>query len=95
MRTITIKELNKLLIENYDSKDQFIYQFAGHYITQCGNIIYCDFNPKIFLISEFTIRKLGTYSYKLINKPTDQEFRIFLRSINPLMNLVINYTYER
>lgn len=95
MKTITIKELNKLIIDNFDSVESVVYQFAGRFITQCSDVLFCDFNPKIYLISEFTIRKIDTTSWKLINKPTPQELSTFLRSINPLMNLVTNFTYER
>lgn len=94
MKNITIKELNKLLIEHYEDTIPITYPFGGDFITQKGNILRCSFDPSIYLVSEFIVRSAGTNRWKLINCPTYEEFKVFLRSINPIMNIVTNYNLK-
>lgn len=94
MKNISIKELNLLLLQNYSSSTPVVYPFGGDYITQRGKIIYCDFDPSPYLISEFLVKRLDSIKWKLLNKPTKEEYSSFLKSVNPLMNIIINFNLQ-
>lgn len=94
MKNISIKELNLLVLKNFESKIPIVYPIGGNFITQRGRILYCDFDPSPYMISEFLIKKLTCNKWKLLNKPTKEEYSRFLKNINPLINLVINYNLQ-
>jgi hypothetical protein len=91
MTNISIKELNQFIMKYFDEPCTHAYQFAGITVTQTGNILYSPMNITRFLVSEFTVVRLNSYKYLLVNKPNAQELRLFLKGLTPLTNMVMNF----
>lgn len=91
MINISIKELNQFIQKHYESDVTYAYQFAGIIVTQTGDIIYSPMDISAFLTSEFTVVKINSYKYRLISNISQSELKLFLRSITPLTNMVMNF----